>query len=105
MLASKSTRVRKVQLAADRVMHKATLYNFPRPEPETIKICIDCNRTIKDFNSTVTVVDGPVTVWKNVYSFGLCPAAVLCVTCICSYTLESCRQQQQPPRHPRLEVA
>ena len=33
-------------------------------EPETIKICPDCN-------STVTVVDGPVTVQKNFYSFGL----------------------------------
>ena len=43
------------------------------PEPETIKICIGyvTGRTIKDFNSTVTVVDGPVTVWKNFYSFGL----------------------------------
>ena len=27
---------------------------------------------IKDCNSTVTVVDGSVTVWKNFYSFGLC---------------------------------
>ena len=44
---------------------------FVRPEPETIKICIDCNRTIKDFNSTVTVVDGPVTVYTNFYSFRL----------------------------------
>ena len=34
------------------------------PEPETIKIC-------PDYNSTVTVVDGPVTVQKNFYSFGL----------------------------------
>ena len=38
---------------------------------ETIKIFLACKRTINDFNSTVTVVDGPVTVSKKFYSFGL----------------------------------
>ena len=44
-----------------------------RPEPETIKIFPDCNRTINDCNSTVKVLDGPVTAYANFYSFGLRP--------------------------------
>ena len=38
-------------------------------EPETITFFPDCNRTINDCNSTVAVVDGPVTVWEKFYSF------------------------------------
>ena len=38
-------------------------------EPKTRKIFRDCNRTNNDCNSTITVVDGPVTVWKNFHSF------------------------------------
>ena len=41
-------------------------------EPETINIFPDCNRTINYCNSTVKVLDGPVTVDTNFYSFGLC---------------------------------
>ena len=47
------------------------LLYLKRPEPETIKIFPDCNRTINDCNSTVKVLDGPVTVYTNFYSFGL----------------------------------
>ena len=51
-----------------------SIYLFQRlhtSEPETIKIFPDCNRTINDCNSTVKVLDGPVTVYTNFYSFGL----------------------------------
>ena len=41
---------------------------FIKAEPETIKICPDCNST---------VVDGPVTVQKNFYSFRLKAIGIL----------------------------
>ena len=41
------------------------------PEPETIKICPDCNSTVTVVDGPVEVIDGPVTIQKNFYS-GLC---------------------------------
>ena len=40
-------------------------------EPETIKICPDCNSTVTVVDGPVKVIDGPVAVQKNFYSFGL----------------------------------
>ena len=41
------------------------------PEPETIEIFLDCNKTISDLNRTINDCNSTVTVWTNIYSFGL----------------------------------
>ena len=52
-------------------VHTACTRQVYSAEPETIKICQDCNSTVTVVDGPVKVIDGPVTVQKNFYSFGL----------------------------------